>query len=183
MKIGKLKSYECNFIIEKYFNFLFVVSGFSFRFDIKHNTTLVEMLRNYHDSDVDGVAFSSKEAVIYFNVMEFPHRHLSFTNDQLLSGYNMHYFPKKSIFRDLFNFRIQAFHEAGLTDFWYMERMLVYHNRNMKESSQSALYFDNIIGVIEICATMYLISLITFLLEMMTLIFPQICNILDYFAY
>lgn len=147
------------------------------------NSTLLEVFRNYHDSEIDGVLFSNKENAIFFNVMNFPHRHLSFTKDQLLSGSRVYYFPKNSILKDVFNRRIQIFHESGLINFWYVQRILVNNNKNLKEMSQSALHIENVFGVIYVCATMYLISFVVFFCEVISLICPPLRLILNFLNY
>lgn len=65
---------------------------------------LLEVYRNYQDSDIDGVMYGTKPAMLYFNAMPYP-RHLSFAKGHLSSNYGVFYFPKKSILRDLFNHR------------------------------------------------------------------------------
>lgn len=145
---------------------------------------LLELLRKYHDSDIDGVVYISEQFIRLFNVMYFPHRHSTFTKDQLFNGFVVFYFPKKSILKDLFNRRIQTFHESGQTNFWHMQGFFVQRSQKTpKESSGLVLYFENIIGVIQICGTMYLIAFIVFVLEMMSRIFPGIKFFIDCLTY
>lgn len=163
--------------------FCFSSSCDSFRF-IVDDSPRMDMLRSFYDSKIDGVAHTSDQFVKLFNIMYSPHRHLSYTKDQLITGYTVYYFPKKSIFKDLFNRRIPAFLESGLTDFWYMQSFFGSQSRKIPlQGSHFVLYFENVLGVVQICATMYLITLITFLLEMMTLIFPSIRDFLDFLNY
>lgn len=118
----------------------------------------------------------------YFNVMNFPQRHLTSSKHRLPTNFNTFYFPKKSALKKLVNDRIGKFLQPDLRDVWYDQR--VHHRfRNAKESLKPALYFENIIGIVQICSTMYLIALIVFRLEMMTVIWPRINYILDYLNY
>lgn len=163
---------------------MFVFFSNSFRIVVDNSSTLFEVFQNYHDSEIDGVLFSSKQYVMYFNALSFPHRFLKFTKDQLFDGYNVYYFPKKSILRKLFNHRIQIFLESGLNEFWYMQGLFVHRSRRTpKESSELVLYFENILGILQICGTMYLITCIVFFLEMMTMTYTRVKDILDYFTY
>lgn len=153
----------------------------SFRI-VVDNSTMLEMFRNYHDGEVDGVVFYAKQFMTHFNVMNFPHRQLSFSKYQLTNSYHVLYFPKKSVLKNLFNQRIRKLLQSGLTEFWYTQ-FIPNPLKKPNEDGKSSLYFENIIGVIQICAPMYLISFIVLLLEIMSVTSVRLKYALDYLNY
>lgn len=61
----------------------------------------------------------------------------------------------------------QRFISSSITDISRVSsKILLVYARLL--SSEFVLYFENIVGIIQICGTMYLIALIVFLLEVMT---------------
>lgn len=135
----------------------------------------------YYDNDIDGVMYSTKHAMLYFNSMSYP-RHVLFAKGHLSNGLRVYYFPKKSIFKDSFNHRIQILYEAGILNFWYMQRFPQV-GRTSKKNSVLTLHIENVIGIVQVCGTMYVIAMIIFGLEVMSVIIPRIKNILDYLNY
>lgn len=176
--IGKLKFYE-SFSNKKYLNCLFYPDSFRFVVDIADS---IKKLQIFHDGEIDGVAYTSDEFVRVFNDIQSPHRHLSPTKDQLITGYTVYYFPKMSILRDLFDRRISTFLELGLAPYWHLQGSYFNKiNKISKKSSHSGLYFGNITGILKTWATMYLVAFIVFCMEVM--MFPQIKHIIDYLNY
>lgn len=149
---------------------------------MQFNSTAGEVLRLFYDSDIDGVVRSAKQLMMHFNAENYPRRHLSFTKDQLYNNLVVYYFPKKSVLRNLFNNRIRIFLQSGLSEFWYTQNMYT-SSEVPKESAQSPLHFKNIIGILQICAPMYLITCIVFHLEVISVLFPRIKYITDYLNY
>lgn len=140
------------------------------------------MLQKFHDGNDNGVILWSDLAVNYFNLINFPHRRLSFTKDRLYMMRMAAFFRNKSMLKGLFNEKFRQFFDSGLTQFWCKAYLDDRHIKSF-QNPPPILHIENIIGILQICALIYLVSLIVFVLEMISVRYPRIRYIIDYFTY
>lgn len=92
------------------------------------------------------------------------------------------YFRKRSPLKDLFDKELGKLALSGITQSWIRKYL---DDRKLKShhKTTSKFHIENIIGVLPICATMYLISIIVFVLEVISKKYPQIKYFIDFFTY
>lgn len=82
----------------------------------------------------------------------------------------------------VFNQQLQFLQEGGLIDFWVKNRIDDRKSKS-KYREPSKLQMENIMAAFEICAIMYFISFIVFILEMISVRYRRIQLVLDYLTY
>lgn len=145
----------------------------------------VEVLKYYYDNEElsnTGVALTNEYTLNHFNLLFSPQRRLGFTRDRLLTFSNVFYFHKPSLLKDFFNEELYKYREAGLIRYWIKQHM---DTRNEKSYQREpiTLKVENILGVFQICALMYFISFMIFILEVISGRCPRVKCILDYLTY
>ena len=82
----------------------------------------------------------------------------------------------------IFNTQLQMIQEAGLIDFWTKNRI---DDRKSKYNSRepSKLQMENVIAAFQICGFMCFISLVVFILEVISVKYRWIKSIIDYLTY
>lgn len=168
--------------LEKSKFFTSIIIFIAFRIVEDDSSTLMK-LRRFHDSDNNGVVVLWSDFILnYFNLVESPYRRLSFTKDRLFM-YNLgFYFRKKSLLTPLFNHELTKFDQSGLTRFWISNYM---DDRKIKSKYRSNFkgHIENVFGACEICAFMYLISIVVFILEVISTRQSRIRCIIDYLTH
>lgn len=139
-------------------------------------------LQTLYDSDIKGVVFSSDLSQKSFNLRNSPNRRLAFSKDRLFMYSPVFFFRKKSILTTEFNEQIQTLRETGLIEFW-TKNFIDDRKPESKHTQPTKLKMKNILGAFQICGIMLLISVIVFLLEIISVKFQHIKHILDYFTY
>lgn len=153
----------------------------SFRF-VENNTYTYDQLQNFHDSNFDGVTLWSDSTIKMFNLLFGPGRQLSFTKDRIFVSHYVFHFQKNSILKHVFNEKLQFLHESNLIQFWFSKYMNDHKMKSIQNTS-SILHIENIFGILQIMIGMYLISLIVFVLELISKRYSRVENILDFFTY
>lgn len=141
----------------------------------------MENLLKVYDSDTDSVAMSNDLLQKAYN-LKHPDRRLAFTKDRLFMYSPVFIFQRKSAMTRLFNEQLQALQEFGLIHFWTKNRINT-HEKRSKNIKPSILELKNILAAFQICAVMYSVSFIVFMLEVISVRFQRIKYILDYFTY
>lgn len=137
-------------------------------------------LRSLYDTDINGVAFSTDLVQKAFNLRN-PERRMAFTKDRLFMYSPVFIFRRKSPMTRVFNEQMQTLQEFGLVDFWTRNR--IESPKTVSKNKPSSLELKNILAAFQICGVMYLISFFVFLLEVISVKFQRLKNILDYFTY
>lgn len=156
--------------------------GHDYTFRIKLDNSRPDIrYRKFYDSNIDGVVLSNDLSLNYFNLLNSPQRRLSFTKDRLFVYFPTILFRKRSILKELFNEEMQELIQAGIVQVWTEKCM---DNRNGKISkTPKKIHINQIIGAFEICSALYLVSFITFILEMISVKCRQVRNVVDFLTY
>lgn len=110
----------------------------------------------------------------------FQHR-LSFTKDRLYIYTVVFYFPKRSPFEGLFNVKLKEFQDAGILSNYIAK--YDDHRPHIYQKSQSKLQMNGLLPPFEICAIMYLVSFIIFMLEVISTKCKRIKCSIDFLTY
>lgn len=142
----------------------------------------MDKIQKFHNNSNKAVLIESLFVLNYFNLVNYPNGQLSFPKERLfIASYSM-FFRKKSILKNLFNQEILEIAESGLKNYWiskYTDERKV----QMNQRTSSQLHIENIIGVVQIGAIMYVICLIVFILEVISVRHPRVKRLLDYLTY
>lgn len=138
-------------------------------------------LRYYyeHSNEINGVIIASDLIYRYYNLVS-PNRRLSYTKDRLFMYTVVYYFPKQSPFEDLFNVKLQNLKDAGILSH-YTAKYDDHKSKNYKPPQRFQM--DSLFPILEICAIMYLISFVVFVLEIISTNYRRIKYCIDYLTY
>lgn len=150
---------------------------------VEVHSPFLELFRNFYDNnDINSVMAWSDNFVSLFNSINAPHRRLSTTKDCLFTSHDVMYFRKKSALKNIFNKKLRRLSETGLIQFWISQ--YIYDRKvNAKERTQSKLHIENIIGALQICAFLYFMSFIVFILETISWFHYRIKYTVDWLTY
>lgn len=140
-------------------------------------------MKKFHDSDVKGVLFTNQISVDYFNQIQYPNRHLGFTKNRLFSQNSVFYIQRNSIWRRAFDKKLEYFDEAG-----FIKQLVnsYLNNRGIQsfhDNKPHELEMVNIFAAFEICFFVYVISLIVFILEVISNRYRFIKIFIDFLTY
>lgn len=141
----------------------------------------MKSLREFYDSNVDGVALATDLLQKTFN-SENPQRHLEFTKNRLSMFSTVFVFRKKSMLRDIFTNQLLRLQEFGLPEFWKNNRVPEGKVKS-KKTRPTKLRLVNVLAVFQICGILYFISFVVFVLEILSVKFPRIKYVLDLLTY
>lgn len=178
MRVGKSETFTFTNQVNKKHNSKMIMLCFS---HIIGSPEKIENLKTLDDSKMDGVAFSSDIVQKIFN-LKYPERHLGFTKDHLYMYSLVFVFKQKSPLTKLFNEKFQSLQEMGIIDLW-MSKHIGGNGLISKRRTPTMLEPKNIVEAFQICAVLYLISFIVFILEILSVRFQFIKCILDFFNY
>lgn len=133
------------------------------------------------DRDINGVALASDVSIKLFNLRN-KHRRIVFTKDRLLRFSPLILYRKNSVLIRVFNTQLQALIEAGLIDYW-TKTYTDTHKSNAKQKPPSKIRLGNVAAVFKICTFIHVVSIIVFVLEMITVNSRRIKIVLDYLTY
>lgn len=142
----------------------------------------MDNLRNFYDQNIDGVALANELVLSAFN-HRYPNRHLRFTKDRLYMTSLVFLFPKKSMLTRVFNDEILKLKEFGLNVVWKEKSINLRKKDKSKKTEPTKLAFDNILAAFQICGVLYVLSFFVFVLEIMSVKYPRIKCVLDFFTY
>lgn len=150
---------------------------------IIRNSESVKVLEDYHDHNngTNTVAIANDISFKYFNQKNFQRRRLGFTKDRLIMFTNVFYYQRWSVLKDLFDHSVKRLHQNGLVKIWAGK----YYGRKLKpiQKKATSLEIENLFAVLQICAIMYLISFMVFIIEVISRRHRRLRYILDYFTY
>lgn len=137
-------------------------------------------VQNLPANDTNAVVFSSDLCLKSHNLEHSKHR-LTATKDRLFMYSPTFLFRKLSPLVMEFNKQIQSLQETGLIDYWirnYTDTRKSHVNRKPNK-----LKLTSILAAFQLCGAMYVVSIIVFILEIVSAKFKRIKSILDYITY
>lgn len=108
-------------------------------------------------------------------------RQIVSTSDVVRQHTPVYYFNTHSILTWMFNRKIEACNESGLTYYWSIKYTMK-TNRN-KEKKPKKLQITNILVILQISAIIYTIAFIVFIFELLSRSHRKIKTIVDYLTY
>ncbi|XP_055295215.1 uncharacterized protein LOC129564986 [Sitodiplosis mosellana] len=148
------------------------------------NTEQTAALNYYydHNDEINGVVLVADLACKYFNLLNSPRKRLTFTKDSLFIYTPVVYFHKQSIMHNIFNEEILEIREAGLINFW-TKKYVDNRRPNSNQGTRTKLQIDHVVAVLHICSTMYAISFVVFIMEVISVKCRRIKYVLDYLTF
>lgn len=138
------------------------------------------------DKEVFGVVYSHFLQVNNFNMMNYRQGIIRTTKDRLYLMPTVVYFPKNSFLIKLVNEELSLYSENGLFQHWiqkYIDRRFTRDATPNTHRQPKIVKLKSIIGIIEICGALLLVSVAVFLLELLSVRFPPARTIIDFFTY
>lgn len=148
---------------------------------VLHSYDDVTAIKNILDHSWDGVLFTNDMTVNYFNKGKKAEERLGSTLDVVRSHSPVFFFPKHSILTWLFEMKVEACKESGLTYYWAMK----YSQKLIRSKSKypKKLAINNILAMLQILCIMYSIAVFAFVLELLSRKHKRIRTFLDYVTY
>lgn len=138
-------------------------------------------MENKNNGDV---IFIHELAAKYFNYINAPHHHIGYTKDRIFTVPVVFFFHKDSRLQIPFNRMIKSLAQVGLIDHWSREQTGNFKKSNdYYHRSMTKLGMNNLRAIFEISGYLYLISLIIFLMEMLSLRYRIIKRMIDFLTY
>lgn len=158
------------------------LDDFLFHFRIIAYDGQVHSLRNLTTNQFNGVFMSFTQTIDYFNRLHFPEMHILKTKQDIQMMPFAVYFRKHSCLKITFNSQIEAYVSGGLINFWASKFQTKFHSKtNGIEPSPLSLY--QVKGVVKVCIGLFVISILVFILELMSTCHESIKNLLDFLTY
>lgn len=88
------------------------------------------------------------------------------------------FFQKNSWLKNSFDHQILNLQCSGLIQHW--EKLFTRTIKDIEENEPKKLRVDQFIGIIEICSALYALSVLIFIMELMTLKYKKIKKIIDF---
>lgn len=143
---------------------------------------LFDALQKLSSGEWKGVVFTNEIVVQYFKLVTKAHQ-MDFTRDVLRQQTSVFYFQKNSILTDMFNRKIGICQETGLMQYWLARFSRIKEGKRSKYRPPSKLSLTNIMAVLKISAILYIVSVIVFVLEIISPNYICIKRFLDYLTY
>lgn len=148
-------------------------------FRIKPLTTFdVDVLR---DEKYRGVYETAKSYISYINWVRFREPTILMTKDTIQLAPIVIIIQKPSCLKKPFDQQILAFQSSGLIqDF---EKYFTKNIKDIEDKEPKKLNIDQFIGLIEICAVLYALSFLIFLMELLALKHEKMKKFIDFFTF
>lgn len=144
----------------------------------------ISSLDKYKDGSFDGIMMIGEEVVDYYNLKNFPNFKVLKTKEHINQVSYSIYFYKHSCLTREFNRQIHLYTSNGFVEVWTRGFTKTYRmNYKADGSARKAISFNQINGLIIVCAFMYLISFIIFAFELMSSKHDSIKRIMDFFTF
>lgn len=129
----------------------------------------INFLRNLTDDEFNGAYMTIKQIVDYYNVENFPKINILRTKDYVQLMPLCIYYRKHSCLVRPFNAQINAYVSSGLVDMWAGKFEKPYFLKlGDRRSEPKPLSIDQITGPIAVCTICIAISVIVFILELLS---------------
>lgn len=142
----------------------------------------MKAIEEFYDKDYNGALVVDNLTWKYFNEINYPHRQLQYTKEQISFFGPVFYFRKTSIFRNVFNQQIRRIRESGLPKHWN-KKYTKDHPVKWYRVAPEKLSFKNTLAAIEICFIMYFVSCVVFILELLSTRYQCLQKFLDFLTY
>lgn len=141
----------------------------------------MEELPKLRDENYRGVYLTTAQIINYYNLQNFPKPAILKTKEYVQMITFTIYFQKYSCLLRTFDRNIAAFVTNGLIHYWDEQFTKIIDQIEDPEPKQ--LNIDQIAGVIEICAVLYALSVLVFIMEIMASHHEAIKKIIDFFTF
>lgn len=138
------------------------------------------LLPKLYNNDTSAVAYSTKLCLLSYN-LENPEHRLAGTKDHLHMFPSIFFFRKTSPLVVEFNRQLQLLQESGLIDYWI--KNITNPRKSNEKREPTKLKMTSILAVFQFCGAMYIISIIVFILELISMKSKRIKSIIDYITY
>lgn len=126
------------------------------------------------------MVYSTKVCELHYNAKNSSSR-LAATKDHLYMLPLIFLFRKTSPLATEFNRQLQLLQERGLVDFWF--RNITGSPKSNEKREPTKLEMTSILAAFQICGAMYVVSIIVFILELVSKKSKRIKRIIDYLTY
>lgn len=126
------------------------------------------------------MVYSTKVCELHYNSKN-PSSRLAGTKDQLYMLPLIFLFRKTSPLATEFNRQLQLLQERGLVDFWF--RNITGSLKSSETRDPTKLEMTSILAAFQICGAMYIVSIIVFILELLSKKSKRVKKIIDYLTY
>lgn len=127
------------------------------------------------------IVYTNDITVNYFNMKNKSKYRIETTRDHIRQVSTVFFFNKNSILSHLFNQKIYICQESGLTFHWLSKYKSDHKNKEFREPRK--LGIQNIVAVLQISAVLCVISIIVFVLEIMSTHNATIKKFLNFLTY
>lgn len=134
------------------------------------------------DDHFDEAYMSVAQLIDYYNFLHFPNGKILQTKQYVRMTLIGMYHRKRSCLIKPFDTQINSYMSAGLIGFWGKLFKAPNHDDNNEQIEPKALSLNQINGVITACAFLICVSVIIFLLELISPHNMAIKKILDFFT-
>lgn len=142
------------------------------------------VFRELRDRKIDGVVYANEYQVTYFNILNSKKGTISYTKDRLFLMPVVMFFPKYSSLPYFINKELLFYAEYGLIKHWtreYTDKRFISVKYDRKRPKK--LKIANIIGIINVCCVLIIISCIVFIMELFAQKFEKIRKIIEILTY
>lgn len=149
------------------------------RFEL-YNSDPTTAFQKISSGEFAGVTMTSDISANYFNLMQKSDQRIEYTRDKVRAQNVVFFFQKNSILIFMFNRKLEIFKESGLIEHWksaYKKRQ----RKRQRGPRQLSLY--NVLAILQICASLYTIAVLVFVLEIVALRNERIRKCLDFITY
>lgn len=138
------------------------------------------LLQNLPEDNTNVVVYSTKVCELHYNSNN-PSSPLAATKDHLYMLPLIFLFRKTSPLAVEFNRQLQLLQETGLIGFWF--RNITSSSKSNETRDPKKLEMTSILAAFQICAAMYIVSVLVFILELVSVKSKRIKRIIDYLTY
>lgn len=145
-----------------------------------YDATSNNFLWNLTDDDFDGAYQTISQVVDYFNLINFPNVNILKTKDSIQSMPLCIYYRKHSCLLKPFNEQINSYQSSGLIVSWASAFRKPLYLKDKGHIEPTPLSMSQISGLVTVCIICFVISIIVFILELMSTSHGAIKILLDF---
>lgn len=147
-----------------------------------YNLANVESFYNLTDDNFEGAYLANSLRVDYFNIVNDRKAVIRKSKEYIRSLTFCMYFRKHSCLIEPFNQQIAAFTSSGLINFWAKKFKKSLQNKS-GQTEPKPISVDQIVGIIIVCGGLLTVSIIVFILELLSTRIGVIKRILDFLMF
>lgn len=154
----------------------------SFCFSLVVYNGNMSALDNLHSDDFNGIFMVSQEIFEYYNFLNNESQRIICQKETIRMMLFSIYLPKHSCITDVVNLVIHRLTSSGLIPFWTAQFRKSNARRKHDKREPKRLAIDQINGLITICTIFYIICVMCFIFELMSIRHASIKMIMDFFS-